>query len=84
MSTYEERRQNYLSRIGQINLTRVGEYQKSPQEILAEGVRLSTKITEPRTVEQLTEKAMNAEAYAKEGGHDVFLFGIAESLENTR
>lgn len=57
---------------------------RSPRDIIAEGVRRSTKITDEKTVTALTEKALKGEPYGQQGNYDVFFFGIAESLENIR
>ena len=57
---------------------------KSPKEIIAEGVRKSTQISDEKTIALLTEKALQAESGTKVKGYDSFLFNIAESLENIR
>ena len=57
---------------------------KKPREILAEGIRNSTQITDEKTVNMLTDKAMHAESVGKNKAYDEFLFNIAESLEGVR
>jgi len=45
---------------------------------------MSTSIKDEKTVDTLADKAMRAETYVKENNYDVFLFGIAEALENVK
>lgn len=58
--------------------------QKTPKEILSEGIRLSTHIEEPKALEKMVDGAFKGETYAQTGTYDEFLFGIAESLEKIR
>lgn len=57
---------------------------RSPKEIIAEGLKLSTKITDEKVVNALVDKVMKSESYGRSSSHDDFLFGIAESLESIR
>ena len=56
----------------------------SPRDIIAKGVKESTKITQPEKVKELTEKALKGESVAQNGNYDIFLFDIAESLERIK
>ena len=84
MENISERRDNYIQRSDSFNRTLKSKNLKSPKEIIAKGVRESTEINDDNTVNVLTEKAMRAEPYIKDKDYDVFLFGIAESLESIR
>lgn len=84
MENIQERHKNYVHRLNEFNRAMAERNRKPPREIIAEGVRQSTKITDEKTVNQLTEKAVAGEAYTQNGNYDTFLFGIAESLENIR
>lgn len=84
MENISERRNNYIQRLDTFNRTLKAKNLKSPKEIIAKGVRESTAINDDNTVNMLTDKAVRAVPYIKEKDYDVFLFGIAESLESIR
>lgn len=84
MENVQERHKNYVHRLNGFNRAMAERTRKPPRDIIAEGVRLSTKITDEKSVNQLAEKAVAGEQYAQEGSYDIFLFGIAESLEKIR
>ncbi|MBQ8465383.1 MAG: hypothetical protein IJ545_05180 [Alphaproteobacteria bacterium] len=58
--------------------------QPEPRSLIAKGVELSTSITDKSKVAELTDKALRGEKVAQNGNYDVFLFGIAESLEKIK
>jgi len=84
MENVSERRNNYIKRLENFNRNLKVNNLKSPKEIIAEGVRKSSGISDEATVNMLSDKALKGEHYVKDGNYDVFLFGIAESLENIR
>lgn len=79
-----EKKQNYIKRLQRFNQFMSERQRPDPRELIAEGVRKSTGITDENTVNVLTEKAVRAESYTKKDGYDTFLFGIAQSLEINR
>lgn len=79
-----EKKQNYIKRLQRFNQYMSERQRPDPRELIAEGVRKSTGITDENTVNVLTEKAVRAESYTKKDGYDTFLFGIAQSLEINR
>ena len=79
----EDKIQNIMGQ-NQYSAGRARLIQKTPAEILREGVKKSTQITDEQTVDMLVDKAMKGDSYLKNGTYDVFLFGIAESLESIR
>lgn len=56
---------------------------RPPKKIIEEAVKKSTGITESRQVAELVDNVMKAESVARNGDYDVFLYGVAESIENT-
>ena len=84
MENISERHNNYIKRLEGFNRSLKANNLKSPKEIIATGVRKSTGISDENTVDMLSDKALKGEHYVKEDNYDVFLFGIAESLENIR
>ncbi len=79
-----EKKQNYINRLQRFNQFMNEKQRPNPKELIAEGVRKSTGVTDENTVNALTEKAVHAESYTKKDGYDTFLFGIAQSLEVNR
>ena len=55
---------------------------RPPRKIIEEAVKKSTGITESKQVAELVDDVMKAESVARNGNHDVFLFSVAESIEN--
>lgn len=84
MEDLSERHTKYVNQLEKFNQVVKVNNVRAPKDIIAEGVRMSTSIKDEKTVDTLADKAMRAEAYVKENNYDVFLFGIAEALENVR
>lgn len=84
MENVTDRRRNYVQRISSFNQAAMRKNQKSPKELIEEGIEKSTGISEKDIVNQLAEKVLSDEIKEKDASHDVFLFSIAESLESTR
>ena len=78
-----ERRPQY-NPVGNMYQRAAHEETPEPRAIIAKGVELSTRITDKAKVAELTDKALQGESVAKNGNYDVFLFGIAESLEKIK
>ena len=57
---------------------------QEPRKVIAQGVVLSTGIADKDKVTELTDRAIKGESAAKNGNYDIFLFGIAESLEKIK
>ena len=57
---------------------------QSPDSIIARGIQLSTKITDKERVKDLTHKVLRGQSVAQKDNYDIFLFGIAESIEQTK
>jgi hypothetical protein len=55
---------------------------RPPKKIIEEAVKKSTGITESRQVAELVDNVMKAESVARNGDYDVFLYGVAESIES--
>ena len=58
--------------------------QQPPRKIIEEGISLSTGIQDKEKLKSLADKAMKAESVAQENDYDVFLFGIAESIDSIK
>ena len=79
-----ERQAQYEQRVASFEQHSALKNIRRPREILAEGIKSSTQITDEKTVGLLTDKAMQAESVGKNKTYDDFLFNIAESLECVR
>ncbi|MBR1605023.1 MAG: hypothetical protein IJ660_02815 [Alphaproteobacteria bacterium] len=84
MEDITERRRNYMQRMDNFNQAAMRRNQKSPKEIIEEGIEKSTGVSEKEILDQLAEKILQDSIKEKDASHDVFLFGIAESLESIR
>ena len=84
MENISERKKNYMRRLEQLELRQSKQNLKSPRELIKEGVRKSTGITDEKAVDELSKRAIKAENVPQTTGYDSFFFGIAESLENIR
>lgn len=84
MEDIAARRLSYLRRLNEFNRSVTVQNVKPPREMIADGVRKSTGISDDKTVAELTNRALKGENYVKNGDYDTFLFAIAQSLENTR
>ena len=84
MEDLNARRHAYMQCMDQVNQAAMKKNRKSPREIIAVGIEKSTGISDTETVNRLADKVLADEIKEQEANHDVFLFSIAESLENIR